>query len=377
MTKFSQAKQFEHGKKERVAILMVQLGTPDAPEPGAVRRYLKQFLSDPRVVEIPKLLWWLILNVIILNTRPKKSAAKYRAIWTKEGSPLLVNSKAQAKLLQGYLGERGHEVIVALGMRYGNPGIPEVMRQLREKNVTKLLVLPMYPQYAAATTATGMDEVFRELATWRNQPELRAIRSFHKDPAYIGALATQVRKHWEREQSSGGRAKMLLLSFHGVPERSLHLGDPYHCECYVTARLLAEKLELDPKAVRVTFQSRFGRAKWLQPYTEATLKAFPTEGISQLDVMCPGFVSDCLETLEEIAIEGKETFKHAGGLEYRYIPCLNDAPEFIKGLADLCERHLLGWPSQRLSQSAESERSAALAQQKQAAQELGAKKSSQ
>jgi protoporphyrin/coproporphyrin ferrochelatase len=374
MNKFSQAKHFEHGKKERVAVLMVQLGTPDAPEPGAVRRYLKQFLSDPRVVEIPRLLWWLILNGIILNTRPKKSAAKYRSIWTKEGSPLLVNSKAQAKLLQGYLGERGHEVIVAL--RYGNPGIPEVLRQLREKNVTKLLVLPMYPQYASATTATGMDEIFRELATWRNQPEVRSIRSFHKDPAYIGALAAQVRKHWEREQTSGGRAKMLLLSFHGIPERSLHLGDPYHCECYATARLLAERLELDPSAVKVTFQSRFGRAKWLEPYTDATLKALPAAGTTVVDVMCPGFVADCLETLEEIAIEAKETFLHAGGKEYRYIACLNDFPEFIEGLADLCERNLQGWPSHRLTDLAERERQAALAQQKQAALDLGAKKSS-
>jgi protoporphyrin/coproporphyrin ferrochelatase len=373
MNQFSQSKSFEHGKKERVAILMVQLGTPDSPEPAAVRRYLKQFLSDPRVVEIPKLLWWLILNGVILNTRPKKSAEKYRSIWTKEGSPLLVNSKAQAKLLQGYLGERGHEVIVALAMRYGNPGIPEVMKQLREKNVTKLLILPMYPQYASATTATGMDEIYRELATWRNQPELRTIRSFHKDPGYINALATQVKKHWEREQAGGGRGDLLLLSFHGVPERSLHLGDPYHCECYVTARLLAEKLDLDPKYVKVTFQSRFGKAKWLEPYTDAILKALPGAGKTKIDVMCPGFVADCLETLEEIAIEGKETFLHAGGKEYRYIHCVNDSPVFIKGLADLCEQHLKGWPAQRLEVIADKSRAESLSAQKRAAQALGAK----
>jgi protoporphyrin/coproporphyrin ferrochelatase len=374
MNKFSQSKSFEHGKKERVAILMVQLGTPDSPEPAAVRRYLKQFLSDPRVVEIPKLIWSVILNGIILNTRPKKSAEKYRSIWTKEGSPLMVNSKAQAKLLQGYLGERGHDVIVALAMRYGNPGIPEVMRQLREKNVTKLLILPMYPQYASATTATGMDEIFRELAGWRNQPELRTIRSFHKDAGYINALATQVRKHWEREQTAGGRADLLMLSFHGVPERSLHLGDPYHCECYVTARLLAEKLDLDPSKIKVTFQSRFGKAKWLEPYTDATLKSLPGEGKTRIDVMCPGFVSDCLETLEEIAIEGKETFLHAGGKEYRYIPCVNDSSVFIKGLADLCEQHLGAWPTRRLEASSDKLRSEELRLQKQAAQTLGARK---
>ncbi len=374
MNKFSQSMSFEHGKKERVAILMVQLGTPDSPEPAAVRRYLKQFLSDPRVVEIPKLIWSVILNGIILNTRPKKSAQKYRSIWTKEGSPLMVNSKAQATLLQGYLGERGHDVIVALGMRYGNPGISQVMKQLREKNVTKLLILPMYPQYASATTATGMDEIFRELADWRNQPELRTIRSFHKDPGYISALASQVRKHWEREQAAGGRADLLMLSFHGVPERSLHLGDPYHCECYVTARLLAEKLGLEPTQIKVTFQSRFGKAKWLEPYTDATLKALPGEGKTRIDVMCPGFVSDCLETLEEIAIEGKETFLHAGGKEYRYIPCVNDAPLFIKGLADLCEQHLGAWPTRRLEPVEDRVRSEALRGQKQAAQALGAKK---
>jgi protoporphyrin/coproporphyrin ferrochelatase len=372
MNQFSQAKSFEHGQKERIGILMIQLGTPDAPEPAAVRRYLKQFLSDSRVVEIPKILWSLILNGIILNTRPKKSAEKYRSIWTKEGSPLMMHSQAQAKLLQGYLGERGHHVTVALAMRYGNPGIPEVMRQLREKNVTKLLILPMYPQYAAATTATGLDEVFRELAIWRNQPELRTIRSYHQDAGYIQALANQVRKHWEREQAGDGKGQLLLLSFHGVPERSLHLGDPYHCECYVTARLLAQALELPKEQVQVTFQSRFGKAKWLEPYTDATLKALPGKGVSKIDVMCPGFVADCLETLEEIAIEGKETFLHAGGKAYRYIACVNDSPQFIHALSDLCERHLAGWPSKRLDHEQELKRSSALQQQQIAAKEMGA-----
>lgn len=374
MNRFSQAARFSHGERERTAVLLVQLGTPDAPEPKAVRRYLKQFLSDPRVVEIPRLIWSLILNGIILNTRPSKSAEKYKSIWTREGSPLMVNSKAQAQLLQGYLGERGVDVTVALAMRYGNPSIPSVMRELRDKNVTRLLVVPMYPQYAAATTATAMDEVFRELKGWRNLPELRMVRSFHKDPGYIEALAQRLRKHWGQYQASGGRGQVLVMSFHGVPERSLHLGDPYHCECHVTARLLAEKLELEPTQYRVSFQSRFGRAKWLEPSTESTLKALPGKGVKSIDVCCPGFVSDCLETLEEIAIEGKETFQQAGGQDYTYIPCLNDQPEFISALAQLCVRHLNGWPVRRLEGAALAEQEKALKAQAGRAREMGAQR---
>lgn len=373
MTSPTQAKTFAHGSRERTAILMIQLGTPDAPEPAAVRRYLKQFLSDPRVVEIPRLVWWLILNGIILNTRPKKSAQKYQAIWRKEGSPLMINSKAQAKLLQGYLGERGHDVVVALAMRYGKPGIPAVMQQLREANVTRLLILPMYPQYAGSTTATGLDEVFRELSSWRNMPELRVIRSFHKDPGYIAALAASVRKHWASHEAAGGRGDALLMSFHGVPERTLHLGDPYHCECHVTARLLAEKLGLAADQYRVTFQSRFGKAKWLEPFTDATLKALPGQGKTSLDVLCPGFVADCLETLEEIAIEGKATFTGAGGKDYRYIPCLNDSPDFMKAMAELSEQHLQGWPTRRLEGDAAKALAASRQDQLQRARTMGAK----
>lgn len=368
MPRFTSAADFDHATPARTGVLLIQLGTPDAPEPGAVRRYLKEFLSDPRVVEIPRLAWWPILNGIILNTRPRKSAAKYAQIWTEDGSPLAVYTARQAKMLRGYLGERGLDLEVAHAMRYGNPSIPQVLRELRERNVTRLLVLPLYPQYAGSTTATGMDAVSAEFSTWRNLPELRTVRSFHDYPPYIDALVERVRASWTDE----GPPDRLVMSFHGVPRRTLLLGDPYHCECLVTGRLLAQRLGLPPERCLVTFQSRFGRAEWLQPYTDRTLEKLGREGTGRVDVVCPGFVSDCLETLEEISIEARRTFIDAGGKEFRYIPCLNDHPAFVAALASLVQQHVGGWPALVPGPEAAAAGERALEERRQRAIALGA-----
>ncbi len=325
----------------RTAVLLVQLGTPDAPTPAALRRYLREFLSDPRVVEIPGLLWKPILYGVILRVRPARSARKYAAIWTDEGSPLRVFTQRQATLLRGALGESGHGVEVAFAMRYGNPSIASVLRELRERNLGRLLVVPLYPQYAGSTTATAFDAVARELASWRNQPELRTVRGFHDDVGYIDALATRIRAAWQRN----GRSERLVMSFHGVPRRTVELGDPYESECRATGQRLAERLGLRTEQWILTFQSRFGRAQWLQPYTAPTLRALAREGVRSVDVVCPGFVADCLETLEEIAIEGRQAFVEAGGQSLRYIEALNDSPQFIDALRRVVERHLLGWDS--------------------------------
>ena len=368
MTQFSAASAFRHDQPELTAVLMVQLGTPQAPEPAPVRRYLAEFLADPRVIEIPRAIWLPILHGIILRTRPAKSAAKYASIWTDEGSPLAVHSQRQAKLLAGYLGEAGQRVEVALAMRYGDPSIASVLQGLRERNLTRLLVLPMYPQYAGSSVGTALDAVMREMAQWRNPPELRTIKHFHDDPGYIGALAASVRAHWERE----GEPERLLMSFHGVPERTLLQGDPYHCECLVSARLLAQALGLAPERWRVSFQSRLGRARWLQPYTESTLRELGAAGTSRLDVICPGFVADCLETLEEIAIEGRHTYEQAGGKGFRYLPCLNESPEFIHALSGLASRHMQGWPTARLDAAAAKAADLALAGRLSRARQAGA-----
>jgi protoporphyrin/coproporphyrin ferrochelatase len=369
MSRYSAAEVFSHDAPARTAVLLVQLGTPAAPEAGAVRRYLKQFLWDPRVVEIPRALWWALLHGIVLNTRPKRSARKYASIWTREGSPLLVNTVKQAALVRGYLGEAGHDAEVEFAMRYGEPSIESVLRKLRERNLTRLLVLPLYPQYAASTTASALDAVFSELMRWRNPPELRTIRDFHDDPDYIEALAGQVRSSWQHD----GPPERLLMSFHGLPRRSLSLGDPYHCECLATGRLLAERLGLSQADYQVTFQSRFGAAEWLQPYTDATLTRLAARGVRRVDLICPGFVSDCLETLEEIAIEARQKFIQAGGTDFRYIACLNDSPALIRALVRLIDRHLAGWPTQRAaSPEASREQQAARDQRKQRAQALGA-----
>jgi ferrochelatase len=324
------------------AILLCNLGTPDAPTAPAVRRYLAQFLSDPRVVEIPKALWWMILHGIILRVRPAKSAAKYATVWLPEGSPLKVWTQKQARLLAGYLGERGHKVQVAFAMRYGTPAIGRELDALKAAGATRILVLPMYPQYCAATTASVNDAIYQWAQRIRALPELRFVNRYHDDPAYIAALAKRVSDHW----MSHGRPDKLVMSFHGMPRRTRDLGDPYHGECLETGRLLAQRLDLKDEQWVVTFQSRFGKAEWLQPYTEPTLVGLAKQGVKRVDVMCPGFTADCLETLEEIAQEARDAFLEAGGAEFNYIPCLNDQHEWIAALSAIAIRHMQGWTTQ-------------------------------
>ena len=335
------ALNFKHGNSTKAAVVLVNLGTPDAPTAQALRPYLKQFLSDTRVVEIPKFVWWFILNGIIIPFRAKKSAAKYASIWTNEGSPLKVHTVNQATLLRGYLGERGHQVDVIPAMSYGNPALTDVLEQLQQSGTKRILILPAYPQYSGTTTASVFDAVFDFYKKERNIPELRLVKNYHDHDGYILALKKSILKHWEQHQ----RAGHLVMSFHGVPKRTLLLGDQYHCECYKTARLVAESLGLKDNEYTVTFQSRFGKAEWLQPYTQPTIEAMGKNGTSRVDVICPGFTSDCLETLEEINMEVREAFLLAGGKEYHYIPCLNEDPEWIRGLAQITESHLSGWPT--------------------------------
>ncbi len=350
---------YQHGGAPRTAVLLCNLGTPDAPTPVAVRRYLAEFLSDHRVVEIPRLLWWLILHGIILRFRPAKSAAKYASIWTPEGSPLKVWTEKQAKLLQGWLGQRNHAVKVRWAMRYGSTSIASQLDALKAEGVTRVLVIPAYPQYSATTTASVFDSVYAWAQRTRTLPELRFINHYHDDANYIAALAARIERHW----AANGRPDQLVMSFHGVPERTLHLGDPYHCECLKTARLLAQRLGLEPTQYTVTFQSRLGRAKWLQPYTEPTLIAMAKAGTKRVDVVCPGFTSDCLETLEEINMEARSAFIAAGGQTFHYIACLNDDPEWITALCLLAQQHMAGWPTQHSpdSQALAASKAAALA----------------
>jgi len=359
---------YKHDQAARVGILLINLGTPEAPTAAAVRPYLKEFLWDRRVVEIPRPLWWLILNGIILNTRPAKSAEKYAAIWRPEGSPLKVYTERMAKLLKGHLGERlGQPVLVDYAMRYGQPAVADKIAEMKAQGVDRLLLLPLYPQYAASSTGSALDAVWQTLLHTRNPPEIRAIKHYHDNPGYIAALRQSVEAYWAEH----GRPDVLVMSFHGTPRRSLDLGDPYHCECQKTGRLLAEALGLGAEQFRITFQSRFGRAEWLQPYTAATLEELGRKKTRRVDVVCPGFVADCLETLEEIAMEGKASFLNAGGGEFRYIPALNDRPLWISALADLAQSHLAGWLDETWSQAAENQESQQRLQQ---ARALGAEK---
>ncbi|ADL56166.1 ferrochelatase [Gallionella capsiferriformans] len=331
---------YTHGTPEKTGILLVNLGTPDAPTAQAVRPYLKQFLGDPRVVEIPKVLWWLILNGIILNVRPKKSAAKYASVWLAEGSPLRVYTEKQAIMLQGYLAERTRAPFaVEFAMTYGNPSIPDALRRLKAQNCQRILVVPLFPQYAASSTAPVFDQVFAELQKMRNMPAIRTVKHFHDDAGYIKSLAANINEYWAKH----GRPEKLVMSFHGVPQYTLDKGDPYHCECHKSGRLLAEALGLTREQYVVSFQSRFGRAEWIKPYTTATLLELGRQKTRRVDIVCPGFVGDCLETLEEIAMEGREDFQHAGGGEYHYIPCLNDRDDWMQALTDLVIDNLQGW----------------------------------
>ena len=315
-------------------MLLINLGTPNAPEPGSVRLYLKEFLSDPRVVEIPQLVWQPILRGIILNTRPKKSAHAYRQVWTEEGSPLAAITARQARALAADFGE---SVIVDHAMRYGKPAISERIDALKAQGCDRILIAPLYPQYCAATTATANDEALFHLRRMRWQPAVRTLPPYHDDPAYIAALAARLT---EELAALDFEPEAILASFHGMPQRTLELGDPYHCHCRKTARLLSEKLG---RELLVTFQSRFGRAKWLEPATDTTLAALPGRGIRRVAILAPGFSADCLETLEELSIRGRDTFMEAGGSHFAYLPCLNDSPIGIEMLRSIVGRELEGW----------------------------------
>jgi len=328
----------QHEKaRPNIGILICNLGTPDEPTTAALRRYLKEFLSDHRVVEMNRLLWWLILNGIILNTRPARSAAAYRSVWTDQGSPLMYHSMAQVAALKEHFS--GTPVHVELAMRYGNPSIAHGLQALRDKGCGRILVLPLYPQYAAATSGSTFDAVTDELKRWRWLPELRMVNSYHDHPAYIAALKNSVEQHW----LAHGKAERLMMSFHGIPQRYFDAGDPYPCLCRKTARLLADALNVDDDAYFVSFQSRFGREPWVTPYTDETLKTWGAQGVASVDVICPGFAADCLETLEEIAVENRDYFVQAGGGALRYIAALNHSPAHHSMLTTLCEEYLEGW----------------------------------
>ena len=320
-------------------VLLVNLGTPEAPTPRAIRRYLREFLSDPRVVELPAWLWQPLLRLFVLARRPSALAPRYREIWLPGGSPLLVWSQTQADGLQARLQARGLPVKVALGMRYGEPSLAQAVDRLRAEGCDRILMLPLYPQYAASTTATAVDKIAAHLARLRDQPALRTLRHYPEDPAYIGPLAELWRRHWQQH----GRPQRLLLSFHGLPRRSVLAGDSYHRDCRRTAAALREALGEHGDFVQVAFQSRFGADRWLEPATEAVLRAWPGQGITSVDVACPGFVADCLETLEEIQMQCRDAFLASGGQHFRYLPCLNDDPAWLDGLAVLARRHLAGW----------------------------------
>ena len=337
---FTVKSSFKHEDSISTGVLLTNLGTPDAPTSEALKRYLKEFLWDPRVVEEPRWKWWLILNGIILNTRPVKSAAGYKAVWTEKGSPLMMHSLNQQGGLQKSLSEKfGDGLHVELAMRYGNPSIASGLQALREKGCARILVFPLYPQYSATTTGSTFDAIANELKQWRHVPELRMVSSYHDHPAYIDALASSVRRRWEAH----GKADRLLISFHGIPQSYFENGDPYPCMSKKTGRLLAEALELREGDWLVSYQSRFGKEPWVKPYTDETLRAWGAEGVGRVDVICPGFSSDCLETLEEIKVENRDYFIEAGGQVFHYIPALNSDEAHIKALTEIANTHLNGW----------------------------------
>jgi len=368
MPRYESAPSYEHGLPESLGILLVNLGTPDAPTPSAVRRYLAQFLSDPRVVELPRFLWWLILHGVILRVRPARSAEAYEKVWTDQGSPLLLYSRDVAAAINESLSARlSGAVHVELAMTYGQPSIDSALDRLHEQFARRILVLPMYPQYSNTTTGSVFEAVTRSLAKRRWIPELRFINHYHDANGYVSALAASVRDHWDRR----GRGERLLFSFHGVPKRTLLSGDPYHCQCRKTARLVAEALELNDDDWYVSFQSRVGREEWLQPYTDETLEAWGRNGVGDIDVVCPAFSVDCLETLEEISLAGAEQFAEAGGGELRYVPCLNARDDHVAFLSRLIEKNVAGWPESSADWSA-SETAAELDRSRRRAAALGA-----
>ena len=341
MPKYQSTPDYEHGSPDFTGVLLVNLGTPDAPTASAVRRFLKAFLSDPRVVEYPRLLWWLILNGVILRIRPSRSAKAYREIWTDDGSPLMLHSQRLTDGVRERLEQRAPgEYKVELAMTYGEPSITSAIDKLQKAGARRLLILPLYPQYSGTTTASVFDAVTSKLQGMRWMPESRFINQYHDEPGYIRALAASVREYWQQH----GRGDHLLFSFHGVPRYTLDKGDPYHCLCQKTGRLVAEELELEEDQWTLSFQSRVGRDEWLRPYTDETVVELAGKGIGRLDVACPGFSADCLETLEEIAMQNAEFFEDAGGESLHYIPALNARDDHIDFLTTLIGQHTHGWP---------------------------------
>ena len=331
---------FDHGARPSAAVVLVNLGTPDAPDTPSVRRYLSEFLSDPRVVELPRWKWWPILHGIILRIRPRRSAHAYQQVWTERGSPLMVHSEALATAVGARLSAvAAGPVWVRSAMRYGRPALAAVLRELQAENVRRILILPMYPQYSGTTTGSVFDALADELKAWRWIPDLAFVNDYYRHPGYAEAIAESVRRHWAQQ----GR-RHLLLSFHGIPARYLHAGDPYHCHCHATARRVAELLGLGERDWTIAFQSRVGREPWLRPYTDETISAMPARGIRAIDVICPGFAVDCLETLEEIAVENRERFLSAGGEQFSYIPCLNESDEHAALVAQLVRERCTHWP---------------------------------
>jgi ferrochelatase len=338
--KYQGSPTFTHSQTDKVGVLVTNLGTPDAPKKTELKRYLKEFLSDPRVVEVPRLLWWMILNLVILNIRPKRSAKAYETVWTERGSPLMYHTQDQANALRSKLQHQyGEDIVVDFAMRYGTPSVDSVIDKMLQQGVRKLVVLPLYPQYCASTTGSTFDAVAHSFSKRRWIPELRFVTHYHDNIDYIKAMAEKIQAHWQQH----GRADKLIFSYHGIPKRYLLNGDPYHCECHKTSRLIAEKLGLSDSQHFTSFQSRFGREEWLKPYTDHSLKAFPEQGIKSVQVVCPGFSADCLETIEEIGEENRDYFLEAGGERYEYIEALNADESHIMALTKLLDSHLQGW----------------------------------
>ena len=357
MVTYVNTPNYKHGSQAVTGILLTNLGTPDAATTSAVRRYLAEFLSDPRVVEFPRLLWMLILHGIILNIRPSRSAHAYRQVWTDEGSPLLAIAKRQAAAISSALEQQlNSPVKVELAMRYGSPSVESALEKLRQANVQHLLIVPLYPQYSASTSASTFDAVADVLKKWRWLPHLRMVMDYHKHGQWINAVAQSIREHWQEH----GRGEKLMMSFHGLPKKYLLNGDPYHCQCHASARLIAEQLELEQDQWQLVFQSRFGREEWLQPYCDKTLETLPENGTKSVDIVCPGFSADCLETLEEVAMQNRDIFLSAGGQQYAYIPALNDRPDHIQALVELIVNNLQGWDSDETESERESARQRAL-----------------
>ncbi|QTH63678.1 ferrochelatase [Psychrosphaera ytuae] len=336
--KYTNNPDFSHQQKDKIGVLFTNLGTPDAPTPGALKPYLKEFLSDPRVVEVPRVIWWMVLNGVILPFRSRRSAGAYKTVWTERGSPLMFNTEAISNGVAKRLENRS-DIIVDFAMRYGNPSIESKLTGLLNRGARKVVVVPLYPQYSATTTASTFDAVAEVLRKTRFIPELRFVNHYTDSEKWLNALVNKVKAHWQEH----GRADKLIFSYHGIPARYWHNGDPYACQCHKTSRLLAERLGLDKDEYMTCFQSRFGKEEWVKPYLDETLKGLPEQGVKSVQVMCPGFSADCLETIEEIGEENHEYFMEAGGQRYEYIECLNDDKGHIDALVDIVEQQISGW----------------------------------